>query len=211
MTNLKVQAIQKQFIHAKVPVVRPGYRVRVHQKIREGEKERIQIFEGLVIALSPGHGPNKTITVRKVVEGIGVEKIFPVFSPNVAKIEIMKTFRVRRAKLNHLRESDTAANRLKTKLGLVEKDVKYSEKKGYNAAPVAVVMEEVEASTEPATEAMIEETTVITPTEEVMESTPADLQTEAVQEETPVTSEEPVKEETKADEASDEKGQTSFL
>lgn len=97
----------------KIPEIRPGYTVKIHQKIREGEKERIQIFEGLVIAVNSGTGADKTITVRKVVEGIGVEKIFPVYSQNLEKIEIKKTSKIRRAKLYYMRDRMGKSARLK--------------------------------------------------------------------------------------------------
>lgn len=87
----------------KIPDVRPGDTVLVHQKIKEGNKERIQIFEGVVIAKKHGKGPSGTITVRKVIEGIGVERIFPIHSPVISKIEIAKHGKVRRAKLYYLR------------------------------------------------------------------------------------------------------------
>jgi len=87
----------------KLPELKTGMTVKVHQKIKEGEKERIQIFEGLIIAVSHGHGVNKTITVRKVVEGIGVEKIFPLYSPLVEKIVVKKQSKVRRGKLYYMR------------------------------------------------------------------------------------------------------------
>lgn len=83
--------------------LKSGYTVRVHQKIREGDKERIQVFEGIIIKINSGSGVNKTITVRKVIDGIGVEKIFPLESPNIAKLEITKKSKVRRAKLYYLR------------------------------------------------------------------------------------------------------------
>jgi len=88
--------------------IKSGMVVKVHQKIQEvgkkGEaKERIQIFEGMVLAIR-GTGPSKTITVRKMSEGVAVEKIFPIFSPVVADIEPIKAFKVRRAKLYYLRE-----------------------------------------------------------------------------------------------------------
>jgi len=88
--------------------VKPGALVKVHQKIKEktakGEdKERVQIFEGLVLARKHGSEPGATITVRKISEGIGVERIFPIFSPNIAKIDVIKQHQVRRAKLYYLR------------------------------------------------------------------------------------------------------------
>lgn len=132
------------------PDVRPGYVVRIHQKIKEGEKERVQIFEGLVIALNAGHGASKTFTVRKEVEGVGVEKIFPVYSPNVVKIEIVKTFGVRRAKLYYLRGKAGVSNRLSAKLGLLERDEKHSKN---NEVYVEQVKEEAAA---PATEVAAE-------------------------------------------------------
>lgn len=97
----------------KVPDVRVGNTVKIHQKIKEGEKERIQIFEGLVIAINSGHGADKTITVRKVVEGIGVERTFPLYSQKLEKIEVKKQSKVRRAKLYYMRGRMGKSARLK--------------------------------------------------------------------------------------------------
>ncbi len=86
------------------PEVKPGYTVRVHQKVQEGEKERVQIFEGLVIGVHNGHVPSdRSFTVRKVVDGVGVERVFPWLSPMIEKIDVKKVAKVRRAKLNFLR------------------------------------------------------------------------------------------------------------
>src|SRR5271154_6516597 len=85
-----------------MPDIRPGDIVKVHQKIKEGDKERIQIFEGVVIARKHGKGISSTITVRKVVDSVGVERIFPVHSPSLAKIEVVKSSKVRRSKLYYL-------------------------------------------------------------------------------------------------------------
>jgi len=86
------------------PEVRPGYTVRVHQKVVEGEKERIQVFEGLVISVHKGRCvADGSFTVRKIVENVGVEKVFPICSPNVTKVEVIKVAKVRRAKLFFLR------------------------------------------------------------------------------------------------------------
>lgn len=84
--------------------IRPGDTVRVHQKIQEKGKTRIQLFEGLVLARKHGSEPGATFTVRKVASGVGVEKIFPLYSPLIDKIEIVKRAKVRRAKLYHIRE-----------------------------------------------------------------------------------------------------------
>lgn len=88
----------------------PGMIVRVHQRIKETnakgeEKERIQIFEGTVLAVKHGNGPTATVTVRKVSNGVGVEKIYPIHSPVVAAIELVRKMRVRQAKPNFLRDT----------------------------------------------------------------------------------------------------------
>ena len=87
----------------KMPDIRPGDIVRVHQKIKEGDKERIQIFEGVIIAKKHGKGISGTITVRKVVDGVGVERVWPIHSPSIDKIEVVRHGKVRRAKLYYLR------------------------------------------------------------------------------------------------------------
>lgn len=99
----------------KMPDIRPGDIVKVHQKIKEGDKERIQIFEGVVIARKHGKGISSTITVRKVVDQIGVERIFPVHSPSIEKIEVVKSSKVRRSKLYYLRTAKGAKGKLKNK------------------------------------------------------------------------------------------------
>ena len=97
----------------EVPELLPGQIVKVHQKIKEGNKTRIQVFQGTVIAVNPGHGINSTFTVRRIASGVGVEKLFPIHSPNIVKIEVMRSQKVRRAKLNFLRERQGKALRLK--------------------------------------------------------------------------------------------------
>lgn len=98
-----IAQFETKWIKKGIPHLESGHTVRVHQKIREGDKERIQIFEGLIIKVNSGSGVGKTVTVRKVVDGIGVEKIFPINSPNISKLEIVKKSKVRRAKLYYLR------------------------------------------------------------------------------------------------------------
>lgn len=109
-----LQEIQKKPMK-KMSELKPGYTVRVHQKIKEGDKQRIQIFEGLIIAINSGYGADKSITVRKVFQGIGVEKIFPVYSSNIAQIEVIKESKVRRAKLYYMRDRFGKSARMKEK------------------------------------------------------------------------------------------------
>ena len=109
-----LKSIEAPSLKAQVPDFKPGDRVRVHVKVREGEKERIQIFEGDVIARRRG-GIRSTFTVRKVSNGVGVERIFPLHSPIVDKIEITRRGRVRRAKLFYMRELKGKAARIKEK------------------------------------------------------------------------------------------------
>ena len=88
----------------ELPAIRSGDIIRVSQKIREGEKERVQAFEGLVIARKHGRGISATITVRKTSNGIGVERIFPLHSPTIQKIDVLKHSKTRRAKLYFIRD-----------------------------------------------------------------------------------------------------------
>jgi large subunit ribosomal protein L19 len=96
-----------------VPDIRPGDTVRVSQKIKEKDKERIQDFEGVVIAKKHGEGISGTITVRKVISGVGVEKVFPLHTPTIEKIEVLRHGKVRRAKLYYLRTAKGKKARLK--------------------------------------------------------------------------------------------------
>ena len=127
------------------PEVKPGFTVRVHQKVQEGDKERIQIFEGLVIGVHRGHSPSDhNFTVRRIASGVGVEKIFPLHSPLIEKIEVKKVAKVRRAKLNFLRGRSGKSARISERFT-------NSDEFAVAAAPVAVAPEvAVEAaSTEP--------------------------------------------------------------
>jgi large subunit ribosomal protein L19 len=86
-----------------MPDFKPGDTVKVHQRIKEGSKERVQMFEGLVIAKKGGTGVNGTFMVRKISYGVGVERIFPIHSPNIVKLEVTKPGDVRQAKLYYVR------------------------------------------------------------------------------------------------------------
>lgn len=96
-----------------IPDFKTGYTVKVHQRIKEGDKERIQLFEGLVIARKGGTGTNATFTVRKISSGVGVERIYPLHSPNVVKVEVVKDNKVRRAKLYYVRGKQDNTPRLR--------------------------------------------------------------------------------------------------
>ena len=98
-----------------LPNIAPGDTIKVHQKVKEGDKERIQIFEGLVIARKHGKGISATITVRKVAGGIGIERIFPIHSPSIDKIEVLRHGKTRRAKLYYLRTAKGKKAKLKKK------------------------------------------------------------------------------------------------
>lgn len=103
MTHQVLHLQAKPFIRP-VPDVKPGYTVRVHEKIQEGGKERVQIFEGLVISVHNGHiATDASFTVRRIVSGVGVEKVFPLHAPTIEKIEVKKVAKVRRAKLFFIR------------------------------------------------------------------------------------------------------------
>lgn len=119
----KIETLLQSFLKKDLPDIRAGDTVRIHQKIKEfakgkaSSKEKgggkLQVFEGVIIARKHGKGVNATITVRKVISGIGVEKIFPIHSPTIEKIEIIKRGKVRRAKLYYLRTAKGKKARLK--------------------------------------------------------------------------------------------------
>lgn len=110
-----VELVEKPYLRADVPPIEIGDTVRVHTKISEGDnKERIQIFEGVVIRWRKG-GVASTLTVRKVSHGVGVERIFPIHTPSVAKIEIKARGQVRRARLYYLRDLAGKAARIKAR------------------------------------------------------------------------------------------------
>lgn len=111
----KIEVITKAQLRKDLPDIRPGDTVRVYQKIKEKDKERIQVFEGEILARKHGKGIEGTITVRKSISGIGVERIFPIHSPNIEKIEITKKGKVKRAKLYYLRQAKGKKAKLKHK------------------------------------------------------------------------------------------------
>ncbi len=109
-----IKHLSESQVRNDMPEIRPGFTVRVHQKVIDiltdpktgkvtGKKERAQVFEGVVIAKKGGQGTNSTFTVRKISYGVGVERIFPLHSPNIVKLEVVKTPEVRKAKLYYVR------------------------------------------------------------------------------------------------------------
>ena len=115
MSQQLINDITNEYLRKDVPEFRPGDTVRVHVMIREGNRQRVQIFEGLVIKRRGG-GVSETFTVRKMSYGIGVERTFPVHTPNVDKIEVVRKGLVRRAKLNYIRTLSAKAARIKERI-----------------------------------------------------------------------------------------------
>ncbi|WP_422699813.1 50S ribosomal protein L19 [Dendrosporobacter quercicolus] len=111
MMNI-IQALEQEQLRKDIPAFKPGDTVRVHVKVVEGNRERVQVFEGVVINRKSG-GVRETFTVRRVSYGVGVERTFPVHSPRVEKIEVMRRGIVRRAKLYYLRNLTGKAARIK--------------------------------------------------------------------------------------------------
>ena len=112
----KIKELEKSLVATvEHPEFKAGDNVSVHYKIKEGNKERVQIFKGDVIQIN-STGVNKTFTVRKISNGVGVERIFPYFSPNIAQVEVHKVGKVRRAKIFYIRELKGKASRIKEKI-----------------------------------------------------------------------------------------------
>lgn len=109
-----IKALEQEQLRQDIPAFRPGDTVRVHVKVVEGSRERIQVFEGVVINRKSG-GVRETFTVRRISYGVGVERTFPVHSPRIDKIEVMRRGIVRRAKLYYLRNLTGKAARIKEK------------------------------------------------------------------------------------------------
>ena len=111
----KVAKATEKLIKTDLPKFRTGDTVAVGVKVVEGNRSRVQVFEGIVIVISAGHGLDKSFTVRKISNGVGVERIFPIHSPNIDSIKVVKKGKVRRAKLYYLRNLQGKAARIKTR------------------------------------------------------------------------------------------------
>ena len=110
-----IEAFTNEQLKSELPLVRIGDTIRVHNKIKEGARERIQMFEGTVIS-KHGGGISETFTVRRMSYGVGVEKTFPIHSPNVVKVDIVRVGKVRRAKLYYLRDRVGKASKVKEQI-----------------------------------------------------------------------------------------------
>jgi len=150
-----LQHVAQPSLKRVMPELKPGQTVKVSQKITEGSKERIQMFEGLVIAMSNGVGINGTFTVRKIVGGVGVEKIFPLHGSTITKVQVVKEGKVRRAKLYYMRDLQGKAARLKgTNLeGVVFDEEEAKKIEAEKEKSIAEVAAKAEAEEKAATEA----------------------------------------------------------
>ena len=137
MSNI-IDELEKEQLKSDIPAFKVGDTVKVHVRIVEGDKERVQIFEGVVIARANGKGSQSNFTVRRISYNEGVERVFPLHSPRVSKIEVVREGHVRRAKLHYLRDRSGKAARVKAK--------------GFSAQKADAVVEEVEAPAETAPE-----------------------------------------------------------
>lgn len=190
-----IKAIEHEQLKSKVPVLDVGNTVKVHVKVKEGNRERIQVFEGIIIK-KQGGGVNETFTVRKISYGVGVEKTFLLHSPNVEKVEVVRVGKARRAKLFYLRDRLGKSARTKEKVGArietkeqILKEEMIEEVPADQEVPVVeeTPVEEVATVETPAVEeaatateeVKVEETPVV---EEVKEEAPAPVEEEKTEE-----------------------------
>jgi large subunit ribosomal protein L19 len=192
----KIDKFNKKQETKKFPHLEPGQTVKVHQKIKEGDKERIQVFEGLIISKKHGQGINGTITVRKTSFGIGVERIFPLHSPNIEKIEVVKRGKVRRAKLYYIRKKTAKEARLK-ELPLKERHNQPEPESKPEPEQKPETEEETKQEEAPAEEVPTEEKTEEQETQTKPEAQEPQEETQAEQQEEPGTKETPDKEKPK--------------
>ena len=137
-----IKSIEHEQLKSKIPELRVGNTVRVHVRIKEGNKERIQVFEGIIIK-KQGGGLNATFTVRKISYGVGVEKTFLVHSPLVEKVELVRVGKARRAKLYYLRDRVGKAAKTKEQIGARIEDREITVKEEFVEEPVAEEVAEV--------------------------------------------------------------------
>lgn len=186
-----IKSIEHEQLKNKIPDLKIGDTIRVHQKIKEGNRERIQVFEGIIIKKQNG-GVNATFTVRKLSYGVGVEKTFLVHSPLVEKVEVVRVGKARRAKLYYLRDRIGKAAKTKENTGARIEDREITVKEDLVEEPVA---EEIAENVE--TTAEVAEATSEVKEEAVVETKPEETPVEAAPEEAPsIETENPVVQET---------------
>ncbi len=156
-----LDAVDAATLRKDIPNFRPGDELKVHVRVIEGNKSRIQVFQGLVIARQ-GSGARETFTIRKLSYGVGVERIFPVHAPVIEKIELVRKGEVRRAKLYYLRELRGKAAKIRERRGAEDLEAIYSAPVVAESAPAVAAVVEPEAVAAPAAEI----TAVETPTSE---------------------------------------------
>ena len=167
-----LDALDAASLRKDLPNFRPGDELKVHVRVIEGSKSRIQIFQGLVIARQ-GSGVRETFTVRKISYGVGVERIFPVHAPVIEKIEVVRKGEVRRAKLFYLRDLRGKAAKIRERRGAGDLEVLYSTSSTNPVAEVAPVAEVVEVV---APEAIVEESLAPESAQVAEESTPTETE-----------------------------------
>lgn len=199
-----IKSIEHEQLKNKIPELKVGNTVKVHVRIKEGNKERIQVFEGIIIKVQGG-GVNQTFTVRKISYGVGVEKTFLVHSPLVEKVELVRVGKARRARLFYLRDRVGKAAKTKEQIGARIEDKEIVVKEDLTEEPV-VEIEEVKAEAAPEeapaveTENVAVQETVDTVKEEVVEDVKEEPAAEEVKEEVKA-------EETKKEEKEDKKAE----
>ena len=151
-----IKSIEHEQLKNKIPELKVGNTVRVHVRIKEGNKERIQVFEGIIIKVQGG-GVNQTFTVRKISYGVGVEKTFLVHSPLVEKVELVRVGKARRAKLYYLRDRVGKAAKTKEQVGARIEDREIVVKEDLTEEPVEEAQNVNEASTTETVEEKVEE------------------------------------------------------
>ena len=167
-----LDALDAASLRKDLPNFRPGDELKVHVRVIEGSKSRIQIFQGLVIARQ-GSGVRETFTVRKISYGVGVERIFPVHAPVIEKIEVVRKGEVRRAKLFYLRDLRGKAAKIRERRGADDLEVLYSTSSTNPVTEVAPVAEVVEVV---ASETVVEESLAPESAQVAEESTPTETE-----------------------------------
>jgi large subunit ribosomal protein L19 len=172
----KTDLIEKPFLRTDIPEFRPGDTVKVHVRVVEGNRERLQVFQGVVIRRSGG-GLRETFTVRKISFGVGVERTFPVHSPSIAKLEIVQRGRVRRAKLYYLRDLRGKKARIRERR-IDDAKLAVMEAAAVEAALEAEVDEAVDAADEAEMEPSIEPDAAETATDELQHDADSQIEPE---------------------------------